>query len=130
MQVFSSIVLFGLYHGLAFLPTLLSIIGPPPYIYADTIALSHEVCVRNLSLVQSQFTDSMEEFVVPHRSTSSQAVCMHACGIWISFSSMIFVLCISICISVGGRCFIYIHVHIYIYVCVEIPRETPIFKIW
>ena len=34
-QVFFLVVVFGLFHGLAFLPVLLSWIGPSPYLSAD-----------------------------------------------------------------------------------------------
>jgi hypothetical protein len=34
-QIFFLVVLFGLFHGLVFLPVLLSIIGPPPYPSAE-----------------------------------------------------------------------------------------------
>ncbi|KAL8606350.1 hypothetical protein ACOMHN_050830 [Nucella lapillus] len=44
-RVFSTVVLFGLYHGLAFLPVVLSIVGPPPYLHADVLAQSHELSV-------------------------------------------------------------------------------------
>jgi len=30
-QIFTSVVIFGLFHGLAFLPVILSVVGPPPY---------------------------------------------------------------------------------------------------
>lgn len=34
MQVLSGVVIFGLFYGLAFLPVILSIIGPAPYTFA------------------------------------------------------------------------------------------------
>ena len=34
LQVLSGVVLFGLFYGLAFLPVILSIIGPTPYAFA------------------------------------------------------------------------------------------------
>lgn len=36
-QIFTSVVVFGLFHGLVFLPVILSIVGPEPY---DTKFLS------------------------------------------------------------------------------------------
>ncbi|XP_012942197.1 protein patched homolog 3 [Aplysia californica] len=36
-RVFSSVVIFGLFHGLAFLPVVLSLVGPPAYKHADEI---------------------------------------------------------------------------------------------
>ncbi|XP_070195122.1 patched domain-containing protein 3-like isoform X2 [Littorina saxatilis] len=45
-RVFSTVVLFGLFHGLAFLPVLLSIVGPPAYMNADIIPKSRELTVR------------------------------------------------------------------------------------
>ena len=39
-------VLFGLFHGLAFLPVLLSIVGPAAYPRADCLARSHQITVR------------------------------------------------------------------------------------
>ena len=45
-QVFSTVVVFGLFHGLAFLPVLLSIVGPAAYLHADNLAKSHAMAVR------------------------------------------------------------------------------------
>ncbi|CAG7727935.1 unnamed protein product [Allacma fusca] len=42
-KIFFLVVVFGLFHGLVFLPTLLSIIGPQPYPSAFTLAHSPEV---------------------------------------------------------------------------------------
>ena len=39
-------VVFGLFHGLAFLPVLLSIVGPAAYLHADSIAKSHAMAVK------------------------------------------------------------------------------------
>lgn len=46
-RVFSTVVLFGLFHGLAFLPVVLSIVGPPAYLHADILAKSHQLSVRH-----------------------------------------------------------------------------------
>jgi len=35
LQIFFLVVLFGLFHGLVFLPVVLSIIGPDPYLSAS-----------------------------------------------------------------------------------------------
>ncbi|KAK7483450.1 hypothetical protein BaRGS_00025249 [Batillaria attramentaria] len=45
-RVFSTVVLFGLFHGLTFLPVLLSIVGPPAYLHADIIPKSRELTIR------------------------------------------------------------------------------------
>ncbi|XP_076441160.1 patched domain-containing protein 3-like isoform X2 [Babylonia areolata] len=45
-RVFSTVVLFGLFHGLALLPVLLSVVGPPAYLHADLLAKSHQLSVR------------------------------------------------------------------------------------
>ena len=35
LQVFFGVVVFGLFHGLIFLPVLLSLVGPAPYLTED-----------------------------------------------------------------------------------------------
>ena len=39
-------VFFGLFHGLVFLPVVLSLVGPLAYPHADVIAKSRQIAVR------------------------------------------------------------------------------------
>ena len=37
LQVFLGVVVFGLFHGLIFLPVILSLVGPAPYLTEEEI---------------------------------------------------------------------------------------------
>lgn len=41
-QIFFLVVLFGLFHGLVYLPVILSWIGPSPYLTADDRYNNHD----------------------------------------------------------------------------------------
>ena len=53
-------VLFGLFHGLCFLPVLLSLLGPEPYLQADTIPPPAELIVPGKHSKAKKYSESEE----------------------------------------------------------------------
>ena len=60
-QIFTSVVCFGLFHGLTFLPVVLSLIGPKPYgtnITDQELKEYTDITYRNDDLVLQEFSKS------------------------------------------------------------------------
>ena len=67
LQVFMTVVIFGLFHGLVYLPVILSWIGPAPYDTADSVHKVTENTAEDIKMDQrSSLLDASED---PSNST-------------------------------------------------------------
>ena len=62
LQVFVTVVIFGLFHGLVYLPVILSWVGPTPYDTAEPVKKSREnTPTREAGEQDSNLLDSAED---------------------------------------------------------------------
>lgn len=60
IQVFFLVVIFGLFHGLVYLPIILSWIGPSPYGSASSPGEKHKISTVSLESQPGKINEAMQ----------------------------------------------------------------------